>query len=252
MLQAGITLKQKTGASLLAMDKAASEADSANFWQTLARLQGTFFFDTKGDITLNDAGSVKALEFIKKANDAGVIADVPGGWDNFIAQIKGDTKVGIVPGASWVAGIFQENAPDLAGKWAIRDLPSVEAGGRTAALAGANYLTVSGSSEHQAAAWEFVKFTMASLEGQKLVYEGGGLFPAYEPMWQTPEFKNPSKYFQGLDVNAFFVAGLEQDLTPSNFTKTTPRRSRPTPTRRPRCCSAGPTRRARWTRPRTC
>lgn len=219
LLQAGTTLKQKTGYSLLALDKAASESDAANTWQLLARLEGTFFFNQAGDISLNDAGSVKALEFLKKANQAGLIADVPGGWDNFIGELKGSTKVAVVPGAAWVAGVFAENAPALKGKWAIRNPPAMEPGGQTAALAGANYLTVSGSSKHQKAAAEFVKYALGTLEGQQAVYQGSGLFPAFKPMYATAEFKSPSAYFGGEDVNKFFVDELNQNIAPANYTK---------------------------------
>ncbi|WP_306210083.1 ABC transporter substrate-binding protein [Actinoplanes sp. RD1] len=219
LLAAGVTLKQRTGAFLFGLDKAAAEADAANLWQTLARLEGTFFFDKDGAITLNDPGSVSALTFLKKANDAGVVADVPGGWDNFIAQVKGDTKVGVIPGASWVAGVFPTDAPDLKGKWGMRAPFAMKPGGLTSALSGATYLSVTGASEHKKAAWEFVKFALADLDGQKLVYQGSGLFPGYMPMWEAPEFQAPSDYFDGLNVNQFFVDELKKETSPSYYTK---------------------------------
>ncbi|MFG1922757.1 ABC transporter substrate-binding protein [Cryptosporangium sp. NPDC048952] len=219
LLAAGVKLKQKTGASLFSMDKAASEADSANFWQLLARLNGTFFFDKDGKISLNDAGSVDALTFLKKANDAGVVADVPGGWDNFIAQVKGDTKVAIIPGAAWVAGVFPENAPALKSKWGIRSPLATKQGGQTSALAGSTYLAIANASEHKKAAYEFVKFALGSVEGWKLVYKASGLFPGYEPMWATPEFTAPLPYFDGFDANRFFVEELKKPVTRSYYTK---------------------------------
>ncbi|WP_051798788.1 ABC transporter substrate-binding protein [Catenuloplanes japonicus] len=219
LLEAGKKLKAKNGTFLFAMDKAASESSSADFFQTLSRLQGTFFFNKDGKITLNDAGSVAALDFLKRANDAGLVADVPGGWDNFMSQIKGQANVAIVPGASWVAGVFAENAPDLAGKWAIRGPLAMKPGGQTAALSGATYLAVAGASEHKKAAFEFVKFALAGTDGAKLVYQGSGLFPGYMPMWETEEFKAPSTYFEGLNVNEFFVGELKKETSPSYYTK---------------------------------
>lgn len=218
LLAAGIALKEKTGTYLFAMDKAASQSDSANLWQILARLQGTFFFNKAGEIALSDPGSVKALDFLKRANDAGVIADIPGGWDNLMTQVKGEANVAVLASASWMAGVFPENAPDLSGKWAVRRPPAMEAGGYTAASAGGTFLSIANSSPHKDAAWEFVKFSMATLDGQELVYKGAGLFPSYRPMWSTADFTAPNPYFNGALVNQLFVEALSEDTPPDYYT----------------------------------
>ncbi|QZN85400.1 sugar ABC transporter substrate-binding protein [Cellulomonas sp. C5510] len=218
LLEAGITLKEKTGTDLFAMDKAASQADSANMWQLLARLEGTFFFDADGDIALSGEGAVRALDFLKRANDAGIVADVPGGWDNLMRQVSGDGNVAILPGASWMAGVFPDNAPDLAGKWAVRRPPAMEEGGYTAASAGGTFLAVASSSPHKDAAWEFVQYALASMEGQEAVYEASGLFPSYAPMWETEDFSAPNEYFDGMKVNQLFIEALSQDTPPDYYT----------------------------------
>ncbi|TXK18559.1 ABC transporter substrate-binding protein [Homoserinibacter sp. GY 40078] len=218
LLDAGVTLKEKTGSYLFAMDKAASESDSANLWQILARLQGTFFFNKDGDIALSDTGSVAALDFLKRANDAGIVADIPGGWDNLMTQVKGEANVALLASASWMAGVFPDNAPDLAGKWAVRRPPAMVEGGYTAASAGGTFLSIAESSAHKDAAWEFVKFSMATLEGQELVYEGAGLFPSYSPMWSTDAFTAPNDYFDGELVNQLFVEALSEDTPPDYYT----------------------------------
>jgi lactose/L-arabinose transport system substrate-binding protein len=217
LLDAGITLKEKTGSFLFAMDKAATE-QSADFWQILARLEGTFFYNKEGEIALTDKGSVAALDWIKRANDAGIIADIPGGWDNLMTQVKGEADTAMLASASWMAGVFPENAPDLEGKWGVRRPPAMEPGGYTAASAGGTFLSIANSSAHKEAAWEFVKFAMATLEGQELVYEGAGLFPSYRPMWETDAFTGPNPYFNDEKVNQLFVEALSEDTPPDYYT----------------------------------
>jgi lactose/L-arabinose transport system substrate-binding protein len=218
LLEAGVTLKEKTGSYLFGMDKAASQSDSANLWQILARLQGVFFFDKDGQIALNTPQSIAALDWLKRANDAGIIADIPGGWDNLMGQVKGDANVAMLASASWMAGVFPGNAPDLQGKWGVRTPPAFTEGGYTAASAGGTFLSIANTSPNKEAAWEFVKYALATLEGQKLVYEGAGLFPSYRPIWSTEAFTGPNAYFNGEHVNELFISALNQDTPPDYYT----------------------------------
>lgn len=218
LLAAGKTIKEKTGAELFSLDKAATVADSANLWQLLTALQDSFYFNAAGDITMNNAAGVKSLQIIKQANDAGLVADVPGGWNNFLLTIKGQINVAVVPAASWAAGVFVDQAPDMAGKWGLRLPPAVTAGGLTAAISGGSYVAVSGTSKNQAAAWEFVKFALGTLEGQQALYKGGGIFPGFKPMLESDGFVKPSDYFGGAKINQFFIDELAQKTPTVNYT----------------------------------
>ncbi|MDN4614137.1 sugar ABC transporter substrate-binding protein [Leifsonia sp. F6_8S_P_1B] len=217
MLDAGKKIKAATGASLFAVDKAATQADAANFWQMLARLDETFFFDKKGDIAFSSEGGVKALEYLKEANDAGLIADVPQSQGT-TSQAKGETPVALLPLASWAVNTFANDAPDMKGKWAVRTPPAVEQGGLTSASAGGTYLTVAKSSKNPKEAYEFVKYSMATLEGQQEVYKGGGLFPSFRPMWDTDVFKQDNAYF-GINTNDLVIDALNQKTPPDYYTK---------------------------------
>ena len=217
LVAAGKTLKDATGASLFSLDKAATVADSANLWQLLTALQGSFYFNANGDITLNGPAGVRSLQFLKTANDAGLVADVPGGWDNFLLTIKGQIPVAVVPAASWAAGVFESQAPEMAGKWGLRLPPAVEPGGLTAAISGGTYLSVANTSPNKELAWEFVKYALGTLEGQQAVYKGGGMFPGFKPMLESDGFVKKSDYF-GAEVNKFFIDELNQDTPTVNYT----------------------------------
>jgi lactose/L-arabinose transport system substrate-binding protein len=221
MLAAGVKIKKATGANLFAVDKAASQADAANFFQMLARLEGTFFFNRKGEISLNDEGSVKALTFLKQANDKHLVTDIPQSQGT-TSQMKGQSPVAIMPGASWMVGSFATTAPEMKGKWAVRMSPAMKKGGYTASSAGATYLTVAKSSKKQKLAYEYVKYSMATLAGQKVLTKADGLFPSYRPMWDTAEFKQTNPYF-GVDTNQLVIKALNQDTPPDYYTKDYPK-----------------------------
>lgn len=221
MLAAGVKIKKATGANLFAVDKAASQADSANLFQMLARLEGTFFFNGKGEISLNDKGSVKALTFLKQANDKGLVTDIPQSQGT-TSQMKGQSPVAIMPGASWMVGSFDSTAPEMKGKWGVRMSPAMTKGSYTASSAGGTYLTVAKSSKKQKLAYEYVKYSMATLAGQKVITKADGLFPSYEPMWDTAEFKQSNPYF-GFNTNQLVIKALSQDTPPDHYTKDYPK-----------------------------
>lgn len=223
LLEAGKIIKAKTGTALLSIDKAATVADSAGLWQLLVNLQGGFYFNGEGDITMSNAAGLKALEWIKKADEAGVVADVPGGWDNFIARINGKAPVAVIPAESWAAGVFESDGKDMAGKWGVRLPPSVEPGGLTAAISGGTYLSIAKTSKNKDAAWAFVNYALGTLEGQQAVYAGGGMFPGFKPMLESTGFTKPSEYFGGVEVNKLFIDQLSQNTPVINYTSDYPR-----------------------------
>lgn len=218
LIDAGVIIQEKTGVPLYNQDKAATEADSAGLWQLQTALQDSFYFDESGDITMNGDAGVKSLELIKKANDLGIVGDVQGSWDNLLAQLRGEKPTAIMPAGGWMAGVMENEAPEMAGNWGVRLPPSVEPGGITAAVNGGTYLSIPTASKNQKTAWEFVNFALGTLEGQKLVYEGGGMFPGYKPMLESEGFAAPSEYFNGQSPNAIFIAELEQDTPVLNYT----------------------------------
>ncbi|MBM7829918.1 lactose/L-arabinose transport system substrate-binding protein [Agromyces cerinus] len=218
LLEAGVTIKEKTGVNLYNQDKAASAADSAGLWQLLTALQGSFYFDEQGEITMNSEAGVHSLELIKKANDLGIVGDEQGSWDTLLASLRGETDVAIMPSGGWMAGVMENEAPDMAGNWGVRLPPAVEPGGITAAVNGGTYLSIPTESKNQRTAWEFVNFALGTLEGQEVVYDGGGMFPGYKPMLESEGFAEPSEYFNGQSPNAIFIAELAQDTPVVNYT----------------------------------
>ncbi|KHK95488.1 hypothetical protein LK09_19095 [Microbacterium mangrovi] len=218
LIAAGTVIKEKTGVPLLNMDKAATTADSAGLWQLLTNQQNSFYFNAKGEITMNDAAGVKALTIIKKANDAGIVGNMPGSWDNLVAQMKGDKPVATFTSGGWMAGELPLDAPDMAGNWGVVKPPAVEAGGLTAAINGGTYLSVAETSKNKATAAAFVKYALGTLDGQQTVYKAGGMFPGYKPFITSQDFSKPMAFYNGQRVNDIFIAQLAQKTPVVNYT----------------------------------
>ncbi|PPA69798.1 ABC transporter substrate-binding protein [Jeotgalibacillus proteolyticus] len=95
-----------------------------------------------------------------------------------------------------------EEASEVAGNVGFAVLPAGD-GGNAATLGG--WMTmINRYSEHQEAAWEFVKF-MSGPEGQKISATVGGRAPTLEALYEDPEVQDAAALFS----NEEFVATLQ-------------------------------------------
>ncbi|MFD8637207.1 extracellular solute-binding protein, partial [Streptomyces sp. NPDC059656] len=210
-------IKQKTGAHLLGIDKPASQADAANFFQMLLQLQGTFYFDLSGNITLDSPEAVKAMTLIKTMNDAGLVSDLAGGWNTLMSSLKEGTAA-VLPMPTWFGGVIEEQVPGEAGKWKVRLPPAVRRGGSTAATVNSTHLAVAGSSKHQAAAWSFVEFVLTRPASQVRTYRGKGIAPALMAAYDDAVFHEPSAFFSGQKKGEVFLEALKAPSSAFNYT----------------------------------
>ncbi|MEV4559300.1 sugar ABC transporter substrate-binding protein [Kitasatospora sp. NPDC049285] len=215
-IEAGKVIKAKTGKYLLGIDKPASQADAANFFQMLLQLQGVFYFNLDGAITLDSPEAVKAMTIIKQLNDAGLVSDLSGGWNALIASIKAGTAA-VLPWPTWFGGIIEENVPEEKGKWGVRLPPAVRRGGSTAATVNSTHLAVAGSSKQQAAAWKFVEFALTRPASQVRIYQDKGIAPALMKAYDDPVFHTPSAFFSGRQKGEVFLAALQAPSPAYNY-----------------------------------
>ncbi|MFD8020960.1 ABC transporter substrate-binding protein [Streptomyces lavendulae] len=216
-IEAGKEIKQKTGAHLLGIDKPASQADAANFFQMLLQLQGAFYFSLSGEITLDSPEAVKAMTLIKTMNDADLVSDLAGGWNTLMSSLKQGTAA-VLPMPTWFGGIIQEQVPEEAGKWKVRLPPAVRRGGSTAATVNSTHLAVAGSSKHQAAAWSFVEFVLTRPASQVQIYKGKGIAPALMKAYDDAVFHEPSPFFGGQKKGEVFLEALKAPSSAFNYT----------------------------------
>ncbi|MFI6582849.1 ABC transporter substrate-binding protein [Embleya sp. NPDC050493] len=215
-LEAGKKIKQKTGKYLLGIDKPASQPDAANFFQMLLQLQGAFYFNLGGDITLTSPAAVKAMTIIKELNDAGLVSDLSGGWNALISSIKKGTAA-VLPWPTWFGGIIEETVPAEAGKWGVRLPPAVTRGGTNATTVNSTHLAIAGSSKHQAAAWKFVEFVLTRPESQVQIYKGKGIAPALMRAYDDVVFHTPSQFFSGQKKGEIFLEALKTPAPAFNY-----------------------------------
>ncbi|MFJ5885126.1 ABC transporter substrate-binding protein [Kitasatospora cineracea] len=215
-IAAGKTIRAKTGKYLLGIDKPASVPDAANFFQLLLQLQGAFYFDLDGAITLDSPAAVTAMTIIKQLNDADLLADLSGGWNAQIAAIKAGSCA-VVPMPTWYGGIIEETVPEEKGKWGVRLPPAVRRGGSTAATVNSTHLAVSGTSKHQAAAWKFVEFALTRPASQVKIYRDKGIAPALMAAYDDPAFHTPSEFFGGAQKGEVFLAALKAPAPAYNY-----------------------------------
>ncbi|GAA2310539.1 extracellular solute-binding protein [Nonomuraea roseoviolacea subsp. roseoviolacea] len=222
VIEAGVTLKAKTGVQLLGIDKPASQADSANLFQMLLQLQDSFYFDMQGNITLDTPQAVTALTIIKRLNDAGLIADMAGGWNTMITSIKkGSVAVQSMP--TWFGGIIEESAPDQKGKWKVRLPPAVTEGGKVAATVNSTHLAVAGTSKVKEAAYAFAEYVLTRPESQVAIYKGKGIAPALMAAYDDPVFHEPSAFFSGQKKGEIFLEALRKPSYVTNYSADYPR-----------------------------
>lgn len=173
-IAAGQTLDEATGAKMLWFD-----FSDDGVWRQLANQNGCFYFDDAGEtVTANQPGCVTAMETMKKLYDAEVVEIVD--WNGAIQAIKGDTLAGAVFGG-WYVGTIQGNAPEQEGNWGVYPMPASEAGGVRAANLGGSALAIPASSDNPEAAMAFIRYALASTDGQVGMLENFGLVPSYLP-----------------------------------------------------------------------
>ncbi|MCP3753704.1 sugar ABC transporter substrate-binding protein [Streptomyces sp. TBY4] len=216
-IEAGKEIKAKTGAHLLGLDKPASQADAANFFQMLLQLQGAFYFDLAGNITLDSPEAVKAMTLIKTMNDAGLVSDLAGGWNALMSSLKQGTNA-VLPLPTWFGGIIEEQVPQEAGRWKVRLPPAVRRGGSTAATVNSTHLAVAGSSKQQAAAWSFIEFVLTRPASQVKIYRGKGIAPALMKAYEDAVFHEPSAFFSGQKKGEVFLEALKAPSSAFNYT----------------------------------
>ncbi|MDV5149944.1 sugar ABC transporter substrate-binding protein [Streptomyces sp. SBC-4] len=216
-IEAGKRLKARTGVHLLGIDKPASQPDAANFFQMLLQLQGAFYFDLEGNITLDSPEAVRAMTLIKTMNDAGLVSNLAGGWNTLMSSLKRGTAA-VLPWPTWFGGIIEEQVPGEAGKWKVRLPPAVRRGGPTAATVNSTHLAIAGSSKQQAAAWSFVEFALTRPASQVRIYRGKGIAPALLKAYDDSVFHEPSVFFSGQRKGEIFLDALKAPGSAVNYT----------------------------------
>lgn len=198
-IEAGKTLKEKLGVSMLSL--ATSRKDAV--YRLMMMELGGFYFDENGNTSVNSPESIRAMETVQKLYAAGITASDTS-WDDFISAISG-SKVATVPEAVWMVGSIKDAAPDQEGKWAVMELPRFDKETQTyGASNGGSVLAVPATSKSKEAAIEFAKFAMTDKEGHEQGFTNYGLYPSYIPALDSEVFQNGDDFFGGQKIYEIF------------------------------------------------
>ncbi|UUZ80379.1 extracellular solute-binding protein [Paenibacillus sp. P26] len=145
---------------------------------------GEGFFDRNLNFIRNTDKYVEGLKLAQKVKQLGLALNNSAFWSDPGKQAVASGKLAMVYYANWIRDAIKDAAPDAVGKWRMTHLPL----GQMVSGSGST-LSILSQSKNKELAWEFVKFLLATDEGQKAWVEGGNT-PGYKKAWSFPAYKN--------------------------------------------------------------
>ncbi|MBV2156718.1 extracellular solute-binding protein [Kitasatospora sp. SUK 42] len=200
---------------LIGVNKTANPDPDLDFLQSLMQLQGAFYFDLQGKVTMGSEAAVRAMTVVKRLHDAGLVGDASGdqGWRNLMKA----GKLAVAPIPAWGAHYLESKFPDQSGNWRLTKPPAVTPGGKRTALVNSTHLAVAGSSPRRRAAWKFVEYALTRPASVNAMFDAGGVFPALTAAYPDPMFAKPSAYFGGESPLKTFAELAVDGGDPTNF-----------------------------------
>ncbi|MCF6109758.1 ABC transporter substrate-binding protein [Mesorhizobium muleiense] len=170
----------------------------SEFFRMIANEQGCAYFAADGQsITVNQPGCVASMTKIKEMKDAGIITSAD--WGTKITNNTAD-KVASQMYGGWYEGTIRTESPDGSGKWGVYLMPSLTADGPRAANLGGSSLAITSVSNNKEAAYAYLKYSLATNEGQIAMLKGFGLVPSLISALDDPYVSEGQPYWGGQAV----------------------------------------------------
>jgi multiple sugar transport system substrate-binding protein len=152
------------------------------------RQQGEGF--QEGNKILIEEKATRPFQLAADFREQKLDANIPWWGPEWQTGLKDKAFAGMVI-AAWMQGGLTREQPDSVGKWRIVRAPESNYNW------GGSFLAIPEQSKNKEVAWEFVKWAVASAEGQNVLFKQSGVFPAYKPAWQDPLYDAPVDFFGG-------------------------------------------------------
>jgi lactose/L-arabinose transport system substrate-binding protein len=168
------------------------------FFRMISNEQGCGYFAADGQsITVNQPKCVDTLAKIREMKDAGIMTSA-----NWPEKITNNTagKVASQMYGGWYEGTIRTESPDGKGKWGVYLMPSLTADGPRAANLGGSSLAITSVSKNKEAAYAYLKYTLATNEGQITMLKEFGLVPSLVSALEDPYVSQPLEYWGGQAV----------------------------------------------------
>ncbi|RWM91623.1 MAG: carbohydrate ABC transporter substrate-binding protein [Mesorhizobium sp.] len=170
----------------------------SEFFRMIANEQGCAYFAADGQsITVNQPGCVASMTKIKEMKDAGIITSAD--WGTKITNNTAD-KVASQLYGGWYEGTIRTESPDGSGKWGVYLMPGLTADGPRAANLGGSSLAITSVSNNKEAAYAYLKYSLATNEGQIAMLKGFGLVPSLISALDDPYVSEGQPYWGGQAV----------------------------------------------------
>jgi lactose/L-arabinose transport system substrate-binding protein len=191
-IAAGKVLQQKTGSKMTAFD-ASGGGTNSSYYQLLLNQQDGGFYSDGGKIDFTNDKSYRAMDVLERCVDEDIVVDTPT-YDEISRAISNDDTATDM-GAVWDVGLIKgAGGSAQKGRWDVMPLPAFSSGGPREATLSGSVLVISSQSQDVDAAWDFIQEALLTKEGQSESW-AQGLFPSWEPYWQTAAFNEPDPYF---------------------------------------------------------
>jgi lactose/L-arabinose transport system substrate-binding protein len=181
-------LQQKTGVAAFLLSSAGF---SFPYEILLSQVGGSITSPDGTTVTIDDAKGVQAMTLLKQLWDTKANLDTTWLQPDYWAAVKGG-KIAADFMPAWMRGFVETNVKtpeEGAGKWKVMPLPAIPGGvSRTAQIGGAS-LASTKFSKVQDVAWNFMQYSLGSLEGCTAT-GGWGIIPSYLPYLQSDTFIN--------------------------------------------------------------
>ncbi len=105
----------------------------------------------------------------------------------------------------WLAGVWQRDLPELAGKVKLMPLPAWEPGGRRTSVFGGTMLGLPRRSRDPERAWNFGRDLYFSPQLATELFRTGSIISPVRRQWTSPVYDEPSAYFSGQAPGRMFI-----------------------------------------------
>ncbi len=181
----------------VSMTNADFNGDS-EFFRMISNEQGCAYFAEDGQsITVNQPKCVDAMTKVKEMKDAGIVSSAD--WGTKITNNTAGTVATQVYGG-WYEGTIRTESAGENGKWGVYLMPSLTADGPRAANLGGSSLAITSASKNKEAAYEYLKYTLGTNEGQITMLKEFGLVPSLVSALDDPYVSQGLPYWGGQAV----------------------------------------------------
>lgn len=168
------------------------------FFRMISNEQGCAYFAEDGQsITVSQPKCVDAMTKIKEMKDAGIISSAD--WSTKITNNTAGVVATQIYGG-WYEGTIRTESAGENGKWGVYLMPSLTSDGPRAANLGGSSLAITSASKNKEAAYEYMKYTLGTNEGQITMLKDFGLVPSLVSALSDPYVGEGLPYWGGQAV----------------------------------------------------